>query len=401
MIDFSLSDEQSLLQKTARDFGLKEIKPLAEEIERMDRTKNTPWDLVRPVFRKASRLGLTTLLIPEKYGGGGMGCMENVIVMEELSAVDMGIAASYFNVTTTGPVLIIAGGTEDQKKEWLGELCDSDDHVIASAGSEPDAAGADSFCPYPDPRLGMKTLARKDGDDYVINGVKAAFITNAGAARTYYVIVRTDPDKPAFESTSLFYVNADTPGFKVGRSTSLIGWKTAMNAEVILEDLRVPKNRMLGGEGAGMTIFLFKSLPYIGLGFAACHVGLARAAFEYAVEYSKQRVSWLQPIIRHQAVALMLADMAVDLQAARLMVWDGAFAVDRQSGELAGMMKSPAAKTFAVDVAIKNAEACVKVLGAYGVTSEYKAGKFLNDAWIGWSCDGTRDMLRLHMVNFF
>lgn len=397
MINFSLSEEQALLQKTARAFARNEIAPIVEEVEKLDHSR-WPWEVVKPVFQKAAKYGFTTLLIPEQYGGGGGTCMDNVLLEEELAAVDMGIACSYFNNGITAPMLIVLGGNERQKKEWLGEICASDSFIIASAGSEPDQAGSDSLCPYPDPRIGMRTLARRDGDYYIINGSKSAFTTNAGAASAYYVIVRTDLNKPAFESTNFFYVPADTPGLTVGKRTELIGWKTAQDAEVFLDNVRVHKDRMLGEEGAGLPIFLVRALPYIGTGFAACHVGLARAAYEYALDYAKQRVSWLQPIIRHQAVSLMLADMVVDQQAARLMVWDAAHAVDNHLESAA--WKCPAAKTFAVDVAIRNAQTSVKVLGSYGVTKEYKAGKFLNDAWIGWSCDGTHVMMRLHMMNF-
>ena len=234
---------------------------------------------------------------------------------------------------------------------------------------------------------------------YVINGAKSAFITNAGAAKHYFVIARSDLTKPPFESTSIFYIPGNLPGFSVGKLTELIGWRSVQNAEVFFDNVRVPKECMLGDEGKGLPIFVVQSLPFIGIGFAACHVGLARAAYEYALEYSRQRVSWGQPIIRHQAVAGMLADAAIDLQAARLVVWDGAYALDSKQFALAPL-KQVAAKTFAVDVAIKNSETAVKVLGSYGVTREYKAAKYLNDAWIGYPCDGSNQILKLHMANF-
>ena len=398
MIDLTLSSEQDLLRKTARDFAEKEIRPVADEIDRMDRAKEMPWDKVRPVYQKAARLGFTSLLIPEEYGGQGGTCIDNVLLQEELAAVDMGIAASYFNVTITGAVMISMGGTEEQKRAWLGEISRNDTAMLASAGSEADQAGSDSLCPYPDPKMGMRTFARRDGDGFVINGAKSAFITNAGAASHYFVMARTDLDGPPMMSTSVFYVPATTPGLSVGKLTELIGWKSVQNAEVYLDDVRVPASAELGGGGAGLGLFLFKALPFIGVGFAACHVGLARAAYEHALEYAQQRISWGVPIIKHQAVAGMLADMWVDLQAARLITWDAADAADR--GDFSAMVKSPAAKTFAVDTAIRNAGRAVKTLGSYGITREYQAGKLLCDAWIGYPCDGTGQMLRLHMMNF-
>lgn len=398
MIDFSLTSEQANLQKIARDFAMKEIKPVVEEVDRQEFSRCFPWDFLKGMYAKAARLGFTTMLIPEEYGGAGMGCLEHVLVEEEIAAVDLGVAASYFNISNTAPMLIVNGGSENQKEKWLREITAADSFLLASAGNEPNQAGSDSMCPYPDPQLGLKTVARREGDEYVINGTKAAFITNGGIANAYYVIARTDLNKPPFESTSFFYVSADTPGIIASKRTELIGWKTAHNTEIRFENLRVPKDCLLGEEGAGLPVFLMRSLPYIGVGFAACYVGLARAAYEYALEYSKTRFSWGTPIINHQAVAMKIADMYTNWHAARLITWEAAHAIDIGS-PIAGL-KAPLAKTFAVDAAIKNAQLAVEVLGSYGITREYKRAKILNDAWIGWSCDGTNDVLRLHMVNF-
>ncbi len=396
MVDFSLTDEQLTLQRSVRDLATREIAPITEQVERMDHASSAPWDLVRPVFQKASRLGITHLLIPQEYGGGGGSCLDNALVQEEIGAVDVGIAAAYFNLAATAPRVIVAGGTEAQKREWLGEICASEDFLVASAGSEADQAGSDTFCPYPDPRVGLRTTSRRDGDDYVLNGTKAAFITSAGIASAYFVMARNDLDKPGFMSTSFFYVPADTPGLSVGPRTQLIGWKTAHNAEVVLDNVRVPKNRLLGEQEFLAPNVFGAAYPYIAVGFAACHVGLARAATEYATKYARERISWLQPIINHQAVARLLADALVETQVARLAVWDAACAAD--AGSASALMKVPIAKTYATDTAIKAAEAAVKVLGSNGITREYQTARYLNDAWIGWACDGANDMLRLNMI---
>lgn len=398
MIDFTLTEEQALLQRTARNFAQNEIRPIVEEIDRLEFSQCAPWDKFKQVYKHAAKLGFTTLLIPEAYGGGGAGCMENVLFEEEIAAVDIGVAAAYFNTSITAPMLIVTGGNEMQRDKWLREITNAEYYILSSAGNEPDQAGSDALCPYPDPQVGLKTLARRDGDDYIINGVKSAFTTNAGIANSYYVTARTDLTKPPLESTSFFYIPADLPGITVGKRTELTGWKTGHNAEVYFDDVRVPQEYRLGEEGMGMPIFLMRSLPYIAIGLAACHVGLARAAYEYALDYSQQRISWRMPIINHQMVASMIADMYVNMHAARLVVWEAAHCTD--SGSPMAAIQSPAAKTFATDSAIKNAEMAVKVLGSYGITREYKASKMLNDAWIGWSCDGTNDVLRLHMVNF-
>lgn len=399
MVDFTLSEEQTLYQKTARDFADKEIRPAAWAIARMDRkTGQTPWDVCRPVYAKGCELGLHKLLIPEQYGGLGGRCLDLAIIMEELGAVDMGIAASYFNVSMTAPVIILKGGNEDQRRRWLTDIAAADDYVLASASSEPDVAGADSWCPIPDPKIGLKTTARREGGDYVLNGTKAGFSTNAGAARAFFIMARTDLRKPSHESTAMFFVPADAPGLTVGKKTELIGWKTAMHAPVYLDEVRVPAADRIGDERTNFALFFTEVIPYLAAGLASCYVGMARAAFEYALEYATQRISWGQPIINHQAVGLKLAEMMVDVEAARLMVWKLAAAAD--AGNMtAAMLQAPAAKTFAVDAAIRNAERTVKILGGYGVAAEYAAGGFLNDAWVGDACDGTRDMLLLGMLN--
>ena len=398
MVDFNLTEEQRMLQETARDFALNEIKPVVDKIEKMDRSKEKPWDYVKDLMRKGAELGFTKLLIPEEYGGIGRTCLDNMLLLEEFGAVDLAIAASYFGVSITAPVIILFGANEKQKKEWLTEICEAPYYVLASAGSEPDVAGADTLKPSFDPKRGFKTLARREGDEYVINGAKAAFCTNAGIAQAYYVMARTDMTKPAFMTSCIFYVREGTPGLSFGKKTEMLGWKTGHHCEVFLDDVRVKADQLIGAEGMSGQLFIMQALPYFGTCLAACYTGLARADYEYALKYAQERVSWGKPIIRHQAVAMKLADMLVDIQAARLMAWDAACAVDAKS-HLANM-KAISAKTMAVDVAIKTAENAMKILGAYGVASEYATTKYLQDAWMGWSCDGTHDLLRIFMLDF-
>ncbi|MCU0757820.1 MAG: acyl-CoA/acyl-ACP dehydrogenase [Steroidobacteraceae bacterium] len=399
MVDFALTDEQRMYQDTARAFAREKLRPVADAIRARDAARQTPWDLFRPVFAEASQLGFTRLLIPEAYGGVGGSCLDNVIVMEEFGAADVGLAASFLGVSATAPMLILRGADEQQKRRWLGEITSCDDFVLASASSEPSVSGADSFSPDPSPSIGLRTLARRDGDHYVLHGTKAGFSTNAGAARAFFIMARTDLAQPAFASTSLFYVPADAPGLTVGRKTELIGWKTAMHAEVYLDEVRVPVGHRIGAEGSNMGLFFMHVLPYLGSGLAAAYVGLARAALDYALDYAHQRISWGKPIVEHQAVALKLADMAADLEAARLLVWKVAWAADRGDPEAAGLL-SPIAKTTAVQAAIRNAERAMRILGGYGVAADYETGRMLADAWVGDSCDGTHDLLRLSTVPF-
>lgn len=397
MIDFSLTQEQRMLQKTAREFAQNEIKPIAKRLDDSNDPELSPWEFCKGMFRKGTDLGFTSLLLPQEYGGKGRKCIDIVLVQEELGVADVSIACSYFNLTAAMSLFIARTGTEEQRKRILSYVSSGEPHLFSAAESEPDVATSDLFCPAPDPKIGMKTFAQRDRDTYVINGKKSGLVTNAGIADAYFIITRTALDKPMRESMSMFYVGADTPGLKFGKKTEMIGWKASHHAELYLDNVRVPMENLIGQEGkAGELLML---LPEVAIGLAASYVGLARAAYEYALDYAKQRVSWGRPIIEHQAVALKLADMMVDTQAARLMVWDAAHAADTEP-LLAATVKAPAAKTFAVDVAIKNAEKAVEILGGYGVTKEYQAGKFLNDAWIGYSCDFSRDILRLGLVNF-
>ncbi len=397
MIDFSLSEEQQLLQKTARDFARREIAPVAERIHAMPERNIEPWPECAAMYRKGRELGFTNLLVPEEYGGLGMRCIDATIVFEELAAADISIAADYFSLNATVPLIILSAGTDEQKETWLTEICTGEPLMLSGALSEPNVAGSELFCPTPDPKLGIRTHAVRDGDDYVIDGQKSAFITNAGIADHYFVLARTDLDKPQFESISIFYVPADSPGLTVGKRTEMIGWHTSRHAEVYLDSIRVPTARRIGAEGCAAQVMA--SLPQMPTCLAACFVGLARAAYDCAFRYAATRKSGGVAINQHQAVALKLADMYVDLQTARLLVRDAALAVDTNPME-AATLKAPAAKTHAVDVAIRNAQRAVEILGGYGITAEYPAGRLLNDAWVGYACDFTRELLRLGMSGF-
>jgi alkylation response protein AidB-like acyl-CoA dehydrogenase len=397
MIDFSLTQEQQTLQKTARDFAQSKIKPIVKMLDESNDRTLVPWDLCKGVFHKGADLGFTSLLLPQEYGGMGGKCIDLVLLQEELGVADVGIASNYFNLTAAMALLIAKAGTEEQRRQILRAESSGEPLLFSAAESEPSVAGSDLFCPTPDPKIGMKTFAQRDGDTYVINGTKSALVANAGIADAYFIMARTDLDKPMRESMSMFYVPADTLGLKSGKKTEMIGWKTCHHAEIYLDNVRVPTENLIGQEGQAGAILML--LPEMYIGLAASYVGLARAAYEYALDYAKHRVSWGRPLIEHQAVALKLTDMMVDTQAARLMVWDAAHAADTDP-QLAVTVKGPAAKTFAVDVAIKNAQKAVEILGGYGITKEYQAGKFLNDAWIGYSCGFSRDILRLNLVNF-
>lgn len=402
MIELSLTEEQQLLQQTAREFARGEIAPVVERVlkQRAAGGDPDPWPLCRDMFRKGWELGFTRLLLPESVGGGGGRMIDAAILLEELGAADVAIAADLFALNATVPLIILAGGTPAQRREFLPEIC-ARPTVLSGALSEPNVAGSELFTQDPSPKMGIRTHARREGDGdaahYVIRGTKSAFVTNCGIADHYFVLARTSLERPLWESISVFFVQADTPRLKPGARTRMAGWHTGHHAELYLDDVEVPASRLIGGEGMGARVM--GSLPQMPIGLAAAYVGLARTCYEYALDYAKKRLSMGVPIIQHQAVALKLAEMYADWHAARLALWDAALDCDVNPMR-AATLKAPLCKTLAVDASIRNAERAVQILGAYGITDEYPTARWLNDAWIGYSCDFTREMLRLGMVPF-
>jgi len=393
MIDFSPTAEQLELRALARSFAQGEFPALVRAAENGSAGEEDQAAYLA-MYGRAADADLHAMLIGEEFGGGGARCIDNVIVQEELGAVDVGLAGS-LNLNFCVPLMLAAGATPEQRRTWLGEICAARDHVVAGALNEPDVAGSELFSPLADPSLGVRTRARREQDGYVLTGEKAGFVTNAGVARAFMVFARTDSAKGPLDGTSVFYVPAGSQGLTVGSPTHLLGMRASWHAEVVFDDVRVAADRRVGPEGGGLRLMGAAAAP-MALGLAAGFVGLARRAGAEAISYAKQRSSWGAPIATHQAVALHLAETDIDVTAARLAVWNAAWAVD--NGEPAAARLVPAAKAYAVDAAIRCAERAVKVLGGYGVAEEYPVAKLLRDAWTGWSCDFTGDMLRLDVA---
>jgi alkylation response protein AidB-like acyl-CoA dehydrogenase len=390
MIGFTPTEEQQQLMETARGFASKHIRPLVQRV-RHEGAPDDPWPLVKPVFEAGAGLGFTRLFVPQAMGGMGGTCMDAVLLLEELGAADVGIASDYFALTACMPLMAMRAGSASGET-FVKRFAEAPAMVLAGAQSEPDVAGSELMMAGPDPAFGPKLEARETEDGWVLSGRKSAFITNAGAADAYFIIARTDPEQPVFTGLSIFLVPAGTPGLHVGKKTKLIGWPLTTHAELVLDDVHLPADALIGQRGgAAMT---FAMVPEMPIGLAACFVGLARAAFDHAKDYAAQRRSIGRPIMQHQTVALKLAEMAINVETARLHVWQAAAACESDPMR-AAMLLAPMAKATAVDMAIRNAELAVQVLGGYGVTTEYDAGRYLNDAWIGWSCDFTRDVLHL------
>jgi len=389
MIDFSLTEEQRALQETARRFAINEIRPVAVELDRAhDPEKSFPHELIN----KGMQLGFGSILIPEKYGGLGGNLIDCALVTEELAYGDTGVADVIW-VTMSMSRIINMGGNEAQKEKWLRAICEDETgaFIIGGGMTEP-SGGSEIFCPLPDPRFGVRTLAVKDGDYYVLNGRKS-FITSGGVSKLYIILARTNKDSPNMAGCSIFLVPAKTPGLLFGKTEEKMGHRLSAVRELIFEDLRIPRENVLGNEGDGFRILLE---VYEGNGVAAgsAAVGLARAAYDAALQYAQDRVIWGQPIIQYESVASKLVDMRMKIEASRALIWKLAWAAEnpKQSKGLSklGSMAKVFPTSFVREITIQ----AMEILGGYGYMMEFPVEKYVRDAMLFPIYDGTNDLLR-------
>jgi acyl-CoA dehydrogenase len=370
-VSFALTSEQRELRALAREFAEKEIRPKAA---RYDEASIHPAD----VIAKAHELGLMNLHVPASLGGLDLPAFDGMLVSEELNWGCSGIATSILaNGLGAGPVLI--AGTEEQKETWLAPLLD--DPILCSFGLSEPGAGSDV--------ARMKTSAEPQGDAYVLNGSKT-FITNAGHASWTVVFAKTDPSK-GHRGISAFVVPMDTPGVQIEKHLDKMGQRSTDTSAFALSDVVVPAENRLGEEGEGFKIAM-KTLDFTRPGTAAGAVGVAQAAYELAVEYAKERVAFDVPIAMHQGINFLIADMATEIEAARLLAWQSAWLHDR--GERA-TLQSSFAKRFAADMAMKVTTNAVQVFGGYGYMKEYPVEKLMRDAKLFQIYEGTSQIQRL------
>src|SRR3954463_9628441 len=372
-VSFALTDEQKELRALAREFAAKEIRPKAAEY---DVAMKHPAD----VIAKAHELGLMNLHIPVEYGGLGLGAFDGMLVGEELNWGCTGIGTSLgANGLGAGPVIIT--GSDEQKAKWLPPLLEQP--ILCSFGlSEPDAG--------PDVAK-LKTTAERRGDEYVLNGSKT-FITNAGHAAWTVVFAKTDPAK-GHRGISAFIVPMDTPGVQMEKHLDKMGQRSTDTSAFGMTDVVVPAANRIGEEGQGFKVAM-QTLDVTRPGTAAGAVGVAQAAYEHAVDYAKQRVTFDVPIAMHQGVNFLIADMATEIEAARLLVWQAAWMLDNGYGRKATLYSS-FAKRFAADTAMKVATDAVQVLGGYGYMREYPVEKLMRDAKLFQIYEGTSQIQRL------
>ncbi len=371
MIDFSLGDEQKALQQLARDFAQSEIAPVALQY---DKEPAFPGEIIK----KAHQAGLMNLTCPREYGGQGLGLLDAALITEELNAGCSAIAGMIgINSLACGPILV--AGTEEQKRRFLIPLNESG--KTASFGLTEREAGSDAGS--------LKTRARREGDHYVISGQKC-FITNGSFASLYTIFATLDPEKGT-RGISAFVVARETPGISIGKVEDKMGQRSLNAAEVNLDDVAVPVENRLGAEGEGFKIAM-KTLDEGRINIAATAVGIARAAFEAAVQYAKQRRQFGKPVGTFQALNFMLADMAAAVDAARLLTW---YAASKADQEQPVTREAAQAKYFAADVAMRVTTDAVQVHGGYGYTKEYPVEKYMRDAKLTQIYEGTNQINRL------
>jgi acyl-CoA dehydrogenase len=370
-VGFQITEEQQMLQKMAREFTAKEITPVAEE---HDREAKFPMD----IFHKARELGIVNMNIPEAFGGVGASAMDEVIVAEELAYGCTGISTS-ISTNGLGSLPIIVAGNDAQKSYWLGERLMENGELVSYGVTEA-AAGSNV--------VGIQTRAEKKGASYIINGSKT-FITNASHANFFTIFAKTDPSA-GHRGMTCFIVDREMPGVSVGKKFDKLGQRASDTAEIVFENVEVPEENVVGKIGEGFYIAM-RVFDYSRPGVAAAAVGLQRRALEECVKYAGEREAFGVPIYQHQAIGHKIADMAINYQASRLLVWQAAWQVD------AGVVNPqiPAyAKAFAADMATRAAVDAVQVFGGYGFMKEYPVEKLFRDVKIFQIYEGTSEIQR-------
>lgn len=371
-MDFRLTEEQELFRRAVADFVDREVVPVAGEI---DEREEFPWEL----FRKVAGLGWLGVRYPEEYGGAGADNITFMLMCEELARGAMGLAATVAMQGLMGTDFVYRFGTEEYKQRLLVPALQGE-KIGSIAMTEP-GAGSD---------LGaIRTTAVRDGDEYVLNGTKM-WITSATVADFFTIAAKTDPEA-GFRGVDLFLVEKGTPGLRVGRPIRKLGTRSSETSEVILENVRVPAENLLGGEeGVGVSL-LRGILDEIRVMTGALSVGLARAALDAAIRYAGEREAFGRPIIKFQATEHKLADMATRLEAARTFVYRAAWLIDQ--GE-ADTKISAMAKLFASEMANYVADETTRIFGAYGFAMEYDAQRYFRDARFLLYGGGTSEILK-------
>jgi butyryl-CoA dehydrogenase len=370
-LEYFLTEQQKEIRSLARTIAGEKILPVRAAL---DEKEEFPWEIIKVL----ADTGLCGVYIPEEYGGLGGGVLDLCLVVEELSRVCSGVAVSYA-ASALGTFTLLEYGTSEQRRKYLPDIASG--RKLAAFALTEATAGSDAG--------GIKTTATRTSGGYVLNGTKQ-FITNGGQAEIYTVIALTDKEKGP-RGASAFLVDKGTPGFSFGRKEKKLGIRASATTELVFEDCLVPEENIIGREGMGF-ILTMKLLDRSRPGLGAQAVGLAQGALEAAVDHAKQRIQFGHPIIALQAVQLMLADMAMNVEAARALVYATARTID--SGARDFTQESAMAKVFASDTAMKVATDAMQIFGGVGYTRDYPIEKMFRDAKITQIYEGSNQVLR-------
>lgn len=371
-MDFNLSDEQIAIRETVREFAEKEIAPTARE---RDENSEFPHEIVK----KLAKLGMCGVVTPLEYGGSGMDYLSYVIFIEELARVDASVAVIMSVTNTLAAFPLRKFGTEEQKQKFLIPLSKGE-KLGAYSLSEPQA-GSDAS--------NLACTAVLDGDHYILNGVKN-FVTNGSNAQIIIVFAMTDKEKGK-KGISIFVVESDTPGFSVSKVEKKLGIKSSDTAEIVFENCRIPVANLIGEEGQGFKIAL-TALDYGRVGIGAQALGIAQGAMERAIAYSQEREQFGKKIISFQAIQFKIAEMAVNVDASRLLLYRAAKLQDEGKNFTA---ESAIAKLFASKTAMKTANQAVQIFGGNGYMREYEIERFMRDAKITEIYEGTSEIQKI------
>lgn len=373
-MNFELTEEQNLIRDMVREFAEAEVAPTArirDEEERFDRAL---------MFDRLGELGLTGIVFPEKYGGAGADYISYAIAVEELSRVcgSTGVTLSAHLSLCANPIYLF--GSEEQKLQFLAPLARGE--KMGAFGLTEPSAGTDAG--------GTRTTAVKEGGDWLLNGTKI-FITNAGEAETYVVFARTDKQAQKHHGISAFIVEKNTPGFTFGKKEQKMGIRSSPTMELVFDNCRIPASQLLGEEGQGFKIAM-KTLDGGRIGIASQALGIAQGALEAAVNYARERKQFDTPIAKFQGIQFQLADMATQIEAARLLVYSAAY---KASNGISYSQASAMAKLMASETAMRVTTQAVQVLGGYGYTREFPVERMMRDAKITEIYEGTSEVQRL------
>jgi alkylation response protein AidB-like acyl-CoA dehydrogenase len=373
-VDFELSDEQRLLRDTVREFALAEVKPVAEEL---DREKRFPYEIVE----KLGGLGLMGIPFPQEYGGGGADTLSYVLAVEELARVDSSVCITMAAHTSLGTMPIYLWGTDEQKSEWLPQLCTG--KRLASFGLTEPEAGSDAG--------NVRTTARLEDGEWVVNGAKQ-FITNSGTDISGCVaITAVTGEADGCKEISNLIVPTGTPGYEVGEAYRKMGWNASDTRPLSFEDCRVPEANLLGRRGDGFKNFLH-ILDGGRIGVAAMGVGLAQGALDEALSYAKERQAFGQAISKFQSIQAKIADLSAQIEAARLLTWRAA--LEKDAGK-SFTLTAAQAKLITGRLAVRATEEAVQIHGGYGYIEEYPVCRFYRDAKILTIGEGTDEVQQM------